>query len=284
MNRCNKHIIIVGSARSGTSWLCELMARPLRYRLLFEPEHEFQTPKGKLLCDQWISKKEDTPKGYRYLRQIFANKVDNNWIAQHSNRKWKRHLWPFVPKRFVIKFVRCNLSAPFMNEAFGIPVLHIIRDPFEVLDSQRRVKFPWLYNLKHFQQQEKLVEFVARRYHFDLNNLEGRSDLEKLTLRWCIENAVALESVSESQQNYKVIRYDDLRNDSKVFKEICREFQFDWVSNLEERYKKPSSKAHAKGGLEKGVAFLKFSQTERALVQALLEQFELSHFTKPEAS
>ena len=34
----NKHIIIAGSARSGTSWLAEIIALQFRYRLLFEPE------------------------------------------------------------------------------------------------------------------------------------------------------------------------------------------------------------------------------------------------------
>lgn len=54
MGRYNKHIIITGSARSGTSWLSEIIARQFRYRMLFEPDHEFNTTKGILIADQWL--------------------------------------------------------------------------------------------------------------------------------------------------------------------------------------------------------------------------------------
>jgi hypothetical protein len=36
MSHFNKHTIVVGSARSGTSWLSENMAKVLRYRMLFK--------------------------------------------------------------------------------------------------------------------------------------------------------------------------------------------------------------------------------------------------------
>ena len=184
MKKFTKHIIVVGSARSGTSWLCELLARPSRYRLLFEPEHEFQTPKGHLLCDRWIENDEQAGAGASYLREVFSNSVDNDWIAQHSNRKWKRHLWSFIPKRYIIKFVRCNLAAKYMNEQFNIPVLHLIRNPYEVIDSQRRVKFPWLYDLSRFQKQEKLVTYVKERFQFDLNSTKALTDLQRSL--WCV--------------------------------------------------------------------------------------------------
>ena len=71
MRRFNKHVVVVGSARSGTSWLAELLARPYRYRLLFEPEHEFQTEKEHLLVDRWIRTPEEAGEGHRYLKKVF---------------------------------------------------------------------------------------------------------------------------------------------------------------------------------------------------------------------
>jgi len=140
MGRFNKHIIVVGSARSGTSWLSETLAQPYRYRMLFEPEEETRTKNGYLLCDQWFTEPSDSAEAYAYLRRVFKNRVDCDWIAQNSNRKWKRHLWPFVPKQFIIKFVRCNLSAQYMNTIFNIPVIHIIRNPYDVIQSHQRAK------------------------------------------------------------------------------------------------------------------------------------------------
>ena len=247
MSRFNKHIIIVGSARSGTSWLAELMARPFRYRLLFEPEHEFQTPKGHLLCDRWIQNKDMAGEGNAYLKQVFANRVDNDWIAQHSNRKWKRHLWPLIPKRFIIKFVRCNLAARYMCETFGIPVIHLIRDPYEVVDSQQRVKFPWLYDLSRFQAQEPLVKFILETYQFDIRETNHFNDDEILALRWCIENCVPLMQESNPELPYYKVYYDTLRGHMEAFLALCQTVNVDYVPGLEKRYAKPSSKSHPRG-------------------------------------
>ena len=116
MSRYQKHIVILGSARSGTSWLSELMALQHRYRMLFEPEHEFNTENGKLICDRYLLKAHVSDAINDYLKRVFSNRVDSDWIAQLSNRKWKRHLWPFIPKKYVIKFVRCNLAAHYLSD------------------------------------------------------------------------------------------------------------------------------------------------------------------------
>ena len=156
MKRYDKHVIILGSARSGTSWFSELIARQHRYRILFEPEHEHNTRDGTLLCDQYITTETTHPSIDAYLKKVFANRVDSDWIGQLSNRQWKRHLWPFIPKKYIIKFVRCNLAADYYARHFNIPVIFIIRNPYDVLASQQRVRFPWLYDLSRFQQQEPL--------------------------------------------------------------------------------------------------------------------------------
>lgn len=275
MNKFNKHIIIVGSARSGTSWLCELLARPLRYRLLFEPEHEFNTQNGHLLCDRWIEDAQDAGKGHNYLKRVFLNRVNNNWIAQHSNRKWKRHLWPYVPKKFIIKFVRCNLAANYMNEAFQIPVIHIIRNPYDVIESQQRVRFPWLYDLSYFEKQEKLVALVQEKYKFDLTTINLLSNIEKLTLRWCLENIVALEIQKSKSTNYKVIKFEELRMDKQVYISICKEFNLQTVPDLDTVYERPSSKSHSRGLKGNKPKSTSLDQHELDSIKAILKAFSL---------
>jgi len=243
-----KHVIVVGSARSGTSWLAELLARPSRYRLLFEPEHEFQTSQGKWLSDQWIQKDSYTQNQIQYLKKVFANRVDNDWIAQHSNRKYKRHLWPFIAKKYIIKFVRCNLSAPFYLEYFGIPVIHLIRNPYAVIASQERVQFPWLYNLSHFQQQAPLVNQIKAQFNIDISQLDTYSKRGLLALRWCIENVFILQK-KELPENYFLIRYDEITKDPNQFIQLCNSIGFQHVNHLTDWYQRPSSKTHPKSAI-----------------------------------
>lgn len=247
MNRFNKHIIVVGSARSGTSWLSETLARPYRYRMLFEPEQETLTKRGFLICDKWLTTKEDSIEAYQYLNAIFKNQVDCDWIAQLSNRKFKRHLWPFIPKKFIIKFVRCNLSAHFINRHFGIPVIHIIRNPYEVIRSQQQVKFPWLYDLSHFTKQEKLVHLIQKVFNYDITSYHNLSDVGILTLRWCLENVIPLEVLEPYSGKAMVLRYEELSNNMELFYDICENFNLETISNLEMYFKKPSSKTHPDG-------------------------------------
>lgn len=239
-----KHIIIVGTARSGTSWLSETIAQQYRYRLLFEPEHEYNTKNGHLICDQWIEYSENQKLAFQYLKRVFSNRVDNDWIAQNSNRKFKRHLWPFIPKKYIIKFVRANLAAHYINYHFNIPVIHLIRNPYDVIRSQKRSSFPWLQDLSKFSEQPELVDFVQSNFDINLNTLDKYSIIELRTIRWCIENVIPLEIWNPYINKAKIVRYESLISDSKVFYDLCSEFDLEPVNNLEFYYSKPSSKTH----------------------------------------
>lgn len=245
MPKFNKHIIILGSARSGTSWLSETMASKPRYRMLFEPEHETQTPKGHLICDKWYSNPNDSLEAYKYLIKVFKNRVNCDWIAQNSNRSFKRHLWPFIPKKYVVKFVRANLLSNYFNNCFNIPVVHVIRNPYDVIKSQDRVKFPWLYDLSRFVEQNDLKQLILDHYNFDISNYKQLGHIEVLTLRWCIENVIPLEIIKNNNRLFKMIRYEDLKSNIEVYKSLCNDFGIETVQDLESRYKQPSSKTHS---------------------------------------
>jgi hypothetical protein len=281
MSKFNKHIVIVGTARSGTSWFSETIASQHRYRMLFEPEHETQTKKGYLLCDKWITSQNASDEVRKYLKQVFSNCVDSDWIAQNSNRKFKRHLWPFIPKKFIIKFVRGNLMAQFINETYHIPVIHLIRNPYEVIKSQQKVKFPWLYDLSHFANQEPLISLIKSKFDIDLTKCNDLSDLEKLTLRWCIENVLPLEVFESYTTHIKVIRYEELTSDTEVFFNICDEFNLEPISNLEDFYNKPSSKTHPEskvitGNKESSV----WSKSELMNINKILDSFKTTLYQR----
>ena len=281
MARFNKHSIIVGSARSGTSWLAETIAKQHRYRMLFEPDHEFQTPKGHLLCDRFVEEKAGFEKGNHYLTQVFSNTVDCNWIAQNSNRKWKRHLWPLIPKKFIIKFVRCNLSAKYMNEAFGIPVIHILRNPYDVLESQERVQFPWLYDLSHFASQEPLVNTILQHFEYDISNWEALSVLEKLALRWCIENVVSIKIQQAESSTYRVVYYEALRDDIAVFLELCSAFNLEPLATINDEYIKPSSKTHPRSKIKNNKhTATPFSTKAYEQINTILDVFQVDFYPR----
>lgn len=280
-NKFNRHVIVVGSARSGTSWLSETLAQPFRYRMLFEPEQETRTKKGYLLCDKWLTSKEDSLEAYTYLIKVFNNRVDCDWIAQNSNRKFKRHLWPFIAKKFIIKFVRCNLSAHYFNTEFGIPVIHIIRNPYDVIRSQQQVKFPWLYDLSHFTKQEKLVQLILENFNFDIRQFKSLTDVEVLTLRWCIENVIPLEVLEPYSNTASVVRYEDLSSDINLFHELCTTYNLEPVSNLERYFNQPSSKTLPEGGFyKKDTKVNMLPESTIIVINKVLDVFKTTLYTR----
>ena len=278
MKRYDKHVIILGSARSGTSWFSELIARQHRYRMLFEPEHEHNTRDGKLLCDRYITTETTHPSIDAYLKNVFANRVDSDWIGQLSNRKWKRHLWPLIPKKYIIKFVRCNLAADYYARHFNIPVIFIIRNPYDVLASQQRVQFPWLYDLRFFQQQDALCHYVETEYGLDLRATQNLSNLEKLSLRWCLENAIPLQAPNLS---FDVYKYEDLKADIGLFLQLCKTHQLEPLNNIQELYSQPSSKTHPKSSIITGKNEVPpFSEEEYTTINTYLDLFKINQYKR----
>lgn len=281
MTQFNKHITIVGSARSGTSWLAETIAAQHRYRLLFEPEHEFNTKKGKLICDKLLTKKNTSVEAKHYLKKVFSNRIDSDWIAQCSNRKYKRHLWPLIPKKYIIKFVRANLAAQYINENFQIPVIHLLRNPYDVIHSQQRVKFPWLYDLSHFNRQEELVDLVKSSYNFNLHSAEQFSDVEVLTLRWCLENVIPLKNLPPFTYKSEIVFYEELRNDLNHFIQLCTNLELKPVKNLVDIYSQPSSKTHPKSEIKAPMSKTsKFTEIEYKRINAILDIFECDLYSR----
>ena len=281
MAKFNKHLIIVGTARSGTSWLSEIIATQHRYRLLFEPEHETQTKKGHLLCDKWMTSQTASKEVRQYLTRIFYNRVDSDWMAQNSNRKFKRHLWPFIPKKIIVKFVRANLIAEFISETYDIPVIHLVRNPYDVIKSQQIVKFPWLYDLSHFAKQDALVVLIKDQFGVDITTYEKVSDIEILTLRWCIENVLPLEVFETYTKQVKVIRYETLFSNIDVFYNLCDEFQLEPISNLKDFYREPSSKTHADSSMLTGKKEpSSLSEIELNIINKVLDSFKTTLYER----
>lgn len=278
MKSFNKHIIIAGSARSGTSWLAEIIALQFRYRLLFEPEHEYQTQEGHLICDKFIIEGILQNEQEEYFKKIFKNKIDNDWIAQISNRKFKMHLWPIIPKKYVIKFVRCNLSAHFMSSYFKIPLLFIMRNPYDVILSQNRVKFSWLYNLNHFKRQKLITEVLESKYNFSWDDADNYTVIEILTLRWCIENKVVFDLHETNNSNFKIVKYEDLKADINLFYNLCKTYNLKPLSNIGEIYSRPSSKTHPNSEI-RDMSKVRNEMNEQALSQidSVLKRFNIDY-------
>src|SRR5690606_25933121 len=105
-----------------------------------------------------------------------------------------------------------------------------------------RVKFPWLYDLSWFESQDFLCDLLLKNYGFDLRKQENPSDLEKLCIRWCIENSVPF--LNEGNTAFEVYKYEDFKANIHLFLDFCKRHDLEPLANLDAVFTQPSSKTH----------------------------------------
>ncbi len=235
----NHHILIFGSARSGTSWISESISRQRGYRLLFEPDQPHQVSKATLIADKYLNRNKSYHKTDTFLNRILRNQIDNEWIAQNSFRKLKMHLWPFLTKFIITKLIRSNLAIEYIATHYNIPIIKIFRNPEKVLHSQWRVKFPWLYDFSWFLTQQELLDIIYKRTNIDIT--KSYDEFEKLVLRWGIENALF-----PKLKHIKYYKYEDLKLDYSKVTEFMKEAGMKIPADLNYQLSKPSTKTHPK--------------------------------------
>lgn len=131
-----------------------------------------------------------------------------------------------------------------------------------MIHSQLRVSFPWLFDLSLFTKQTALVNLIKQRFNYDISTYDSLSAVQRLTLRWCIENVISLEVLERPKHKFEVVRHEVLLQDITFFYGVCERFGLEPLSDLELRYKNPSSKMHPRSKI------LSESSSKSALLDA----------------
>jgi hypothetical protein len=175
-------VFLAGSARSGTTWVAEIINHRNGYRLVFEPFHP-----GKVgICRGFRRKQYLRPDDRReeYLgpaRRILTGGLRSPW-TDRFNRK-------LVARRRLIKDIRANLLLGWMAENFpGMPIVLLMRHPCAVAAS--RLALGWRDNLSETMEQEELVEDFLLPVEAGIR--DARDAFERHVFSWCIENYVPL--------------------------------------------------------------------------------------------
>ena len=82
----------------------------------------------------------------------------------------------------------------------------------------------------------------------------------------------------DKSDTYKIVRFEDLRNNSGIYKDICHEFNLKTVENLDDVYGKPSSKAHARGLKGDKPQNSSMNQEEIKNISIILNKFNLKFY------
>jgi hypothetical protein len=215
-----KSIMIAGTARSGTTWLADIIASQFPCRIMFEPFH------SQLVLDfqgfhtfHYMRPAEPNSELLSYCRKIFTGDMRHPWIDRQVE-----HLFP---RYRLIKEIRANLFLKWIHNAFPeIPLLLLIRHPCAVVLSRMRLGWATDTDIDSFLRQNKLVDdFLAAQT--DL--VRGAKTIaEKHAVIWCVHNLVPLKQFGP--QGLGIVFYENLCSQPeieipKIFRLIRRDFK-----------------------------------------------------------
>lgn len=236
-------VVVVGSPRSGTSWLMRLIAQHPRYCTVFEPLHPRWWPEAREVGFGLRPWEGDAQKK-AYLTEVFQGVKARRSIRRP---RWDRRVRanPFLllrgtmkrlrGERLVVKFVRATRLLPWLVEEFpDLRYVYIVRNPYAVINSQlsqgvssyvddRRRPYDLL---NEDEQPKSMVTELCTRIRTDAGAVLDEAIVQKfesleecLLLSWYADNVVAQQAALESD-SIITITYENLVTNPK--KELSR--------------------------------------------------------------
>jgi hypothetical protein len=218
-------VLVAGTARSGTTWLGNVIARATRSRQIFEPFLQQET------FDFAIHSMR-RPIFDHYQPYVPATAEPGTWQAEIDRilQGQIRHWWcdrfnpTAVYRRRVIKAVRINLMLDYLAlRRPHLKIVFLVRNPLSVVNSQiAKIKQGWVlqWNADYVLSQPRLMADWLSPYR-DLIEASADSDLTyRQALKWCIENIVPLARLPH-RKNALIVHYDCLVRDPRQWSVIA---------------------------------------------------------------
>lgn len=178
-------VIVAGSARSGTTWLGEIVREELRARLLFEPLNPDLVLRARdLQYIQYMRPEADDPRLEALMSDLLAGRIrDPRWIDRDPR--------VLRPRKRVFKDVRACLLLGWVRARFPeVPQLFILRHPCASVASFLSLGWTSDRDLESFLAQPGLLaDHVGPRESL----LRGANAPHlRAAAVWCVNNRVAL--------------------------------------------------------------------------------------------
>lgn len=232
--------ILIGSGRSGTTWLLDSIARQNQLRPVFEPLHpcvsslsrvyqnillDKDAPEEELknyilksstgsICPTWTrfrTRPDLLLSGLKPgISQVELRNILYRWM-QFTKRLANTYYWRSYQEPFV-KLIRANLMVAWISKHIDSRVLYVIRNPFDVVASQLEHIDHWTPDpiLEKLYQNQLISDRFAHLKYIAANKSECFT--KKLALIWGIQNKIGLEQCRSVGTH--IVAYEDLVNNN----------------------------------------------------------------------
>ncbi len=201
-------ILVVGSTRSGTTFLMESLNAKNEYRLIFEPFNSTYVNEWRTFSARhYIDPESFSEVEKKAVDQILRGKVKNLWVDRYNRR--------IKSEKRLIKAVRANLLLDYIEKSYPhLTIIYIYRNPLDVIASRINLNF----DPNDVDLILNNVKFISKYYsHVDMSKLKSLlvSPEARHAALWCLENEYLLKSLD--RRKLLVTRYEDIVGKSVEF-------------------------------------------------------------------
>lgn len=196
-------ILLVGSPRSGTTWLMEIFECIPRYTYVFEPLQRNWFPasiKAGFEGRVYLPPDQDWPEGEEFLKKVFTGKIVSRFPPYAYNLKMTMDR--ILNKKLIIKAVRLSRLLPWFVKRFQLRgTVFIMRHPCAVIASQMKTGFVGYhenfppYN-NRYPTAKEIIEEASKIDILEsslIKKLKKIQTIEEiLAVTWCLDNYVPL--------------------------------------------------------------------------------------------
>ncbi len=195
-----KSILVAGTARSGTTWLGDLIASQIPSRILFEPFNPDLVPEYRgFHYFQYMRPGTENPEFGSFARKVFTGEIRNRWIDRQNER--------IISEYRIIKEIRANLALKWLHDYFPeVPILFLLRHPCAVVASRMELNWATDRDIEPFLSQPDLVEDHFAPCMEIIKN--ARTNEEKHAVIWSVSNLVPLKQFQSDE--IKIVYYENL--------------------------------------------------------------------------
>jgi sulfotransferase family protein len=186
----SRAVLILGSGRSGTTWLAESIARRHRSRLLFEPFHPLLGAFGDSLR-LFLSPPERDPSFERAVDRVLSGRVRSVHMDQILTTR--------LPRGRIVKDVHAANLLPWLRTRHpSLPIVFAVRNP--IAASLSRLRSDTFYGLGDYlatpkgRREAEGSPVAAWLPMYDERRSHGEA-LVRLVAEWCIENVHPLSHI-----------------------------------------------------------------------------------------
>ncbi|MDN4479043.1 hypothetical protein QQX10_12760 [Demequina sp. SYSU T00039] len=210
--------LLIGSGRSGTTWLLQEMTRLTAARPVFEPFHPIDVPRSSEVVPRgYLPRDAEAPALERHVADVLGGGFRAPWTEQCNPAPYLHRY-----RGRVVKEVHTHLWAGWLQARFPeVPIAVVVRHPFAQVGS--RSALAW--------SDRKLDLIVADADLVDAHAPElpalvadARTPLERGVLLWAIDNRVLLRTLTPGSPF--LFGYEDAVADPAVVGDLLEHFGF----------------------------------------------------------